>query len=189
MHLADAGTADVAAVEAEFQRLEAEANERLEHEGVSPDQITLERLIDMRYIGQWRSLAVAVSNPLDLEAAVKLFHDEHEREYNYRRDGAAVEIYQLNVRAIGITPKPEFKRHEVSNEKPSPASRRPVYFDAPAEALDTPVYDRADLSAGSTIPGPAIVNQLDATTVVPPGWSAEVDEWLNLRMSKTGEAQ
>jgi N-methylhydantoinase A len=189
MHLADAGTADVAAVEAEFQRLEAEANERLEHEGVSPDQITLERLIDMRYIGQWRSLAVAVSNPLDLEAAVNLFHNEHEREYNYRRDGAAVEIYQLNVRAIGITPKPEFKRHEVSNEKPSPASRRPVYFDEPAEALDTPVYDRVDLPAGCTIPGPAIVDQLDATTVVPPGWSAEVDEWLNLRMSKTGEAQ
>ncbi len=189
MHLADAGTANAQAVEEEFQRLDIEARERLESEGVPPEQITLERLIDMRYVGQWRSLSVSVDNPLDLEAAVDLFHNEHEREYNYRRDDAGVEIYQLNVRAIGIAPKPEFKRHAISGDEPVPEAMRSVHFDEADEAVQTPVYERGELPAGATIVGPAIIDQLDATTVVPPGWSAEVDEWLNLRMSKTEVAR
>lgn len=189
MHLADAGSASAQAVEAEFQKLEVEATTRLEHEGVASDQITLERLIDMRYVGQWRSLAVSVDNPLDLEAAVTRFHNEHEREYNYRRDGAAVEIYQLNVRAIGITAKPDFKRHAISGEHPVPETTRPVHFEESDTALDTPVYQREGLPAGATVEGPAIIDQLDSTTVVPPGWSAQVDEWLNLRMSQKEDAR
>lgn len=189
MHLADASSADVEAVEQEFGRLEAEARERLEHEGVEAESVSLERLIDMRYVGQWRSLTVSVDNPLKIDEAMARFHGEHEREYNFRRDDAPVEIYQLNVRAIGITPKPEFKRHEATGEMPPPDATRPVYFDEPAEALDTPVYDRAGLPAGARLTGPAIVNQLDSTTVVPPGWTAEVDEWLNLRMTKTEDSR
>jgi N-methylhydantoinase A len=188
MHLADAASADVDVVEQEFQRLEAEARERLDHEGVEAESVSLERLIDMRYAGQWRSLGVSVERPLDLEAAMARFHTEHKREYNYRRDDAPVEIYQLNVRAIGVTKKPEFKRHPVTGETPAPQSTRPVFFDESAEALDTPVYDRALLSAGVSLDGPAIVNQLDSTTVVPPGWTAEVDEWLNLRMTRREDA-
>ncbi len=189
MHLTDAASADVEAVEEEFGRLEAEAHERLEHEGVEAESISLERLIDMRYAGQWRSLSVSVESPLKLEDAMARFHGEHEREYNFRRDDAPVEIYQLNVRAIGITSKPEFKRHPLGGETPPPDATRPVYFDEPAEAFDTPVYDRAELPAGARLTGPAIVNQLDSTTVVPPGWTAEVDEWLNLRMTKTEDAR
>ena len=189
MHLADAGSADVEAVENEFKGLEAEARERLETEGVEADSISLERLIDMRYAGQWRSLGVSVDNPLNIEEAVTRFHNEHAREYNYRRDGASVEIYQLNVRAIGLTRKPEFKRHEATGTTPKPESRRTVYFDEPTDGFDTPVYDRAALPAGARLPGPAIVNQLDSTTVVPPGWTAQVDEWLNLRMTKTEDAR
>jgi N-methylhydantoinase A len=189
MHLADAGSADVEAVEAEFKKLEDEARERLRNEGVAEDSVSLERLIDMRYAGQWRSLTVAVDNPLELDQAMARFHSEHEREYNYRRDGAPVEIYQLNVRAIGLTPKPEFKRHEVTGVPAMPDATRPVYFDDPADSLDTPVYDRAGLAAGALLAGPAIVNQLDSTTVVPPGWTAEVDQWLNLRMTMTEDAR
>ena len=189
MHLARAGSADVAAVEQEFQGLEAEARERLRAEGVEADSISLERLIDMRYTGQWRSLTVSVESPLNIDDAVAHFHNEHAREYNYRREGAAVEIYQLNVRAIGITQKPEFKRHVATGVSPSPEATRPVYFDEPGEALDTPIYDRAALPAGALLPGPAVVTQLDSTTVVPPNWTAEVDEWLNLRMTKTEDVR
>ena len=189
MHLADAASADVEAVEQEFQALESEARQRLEHEGVEAESVSLERLIDMRYEGQWRSLGVSVDSPLNLDDAMARFHSEHEREYNFRRDGAPVEIYQLNVRAIGLTPKPEFKRHPVTGEPSVPAATRPVYYDEPAEALDTPVYERAAMPAGARVHGPAIVNQLDSTTVVPPGWTAEVDEWLNLRMTMTEDAR
>jgi N-methylhydantoinase A len=182
MYLARVDGADERALEAEFAKLEAEARERLAHEGVAPEQMSLQRLVDMRYLGQWRSLTVSVTAPLDLAAAVQTFHAEHEREYNYRRDGAPVEIYQLNVRAIGATAKPEFKRHETDGAVTAPASTRQVWFDEADEALDTPVHERSALPAGAVLEGPAIIDQLDSTTLVPPGWRAEVDEWLNIRM-------
>jgi N-methylhydantoinase A len=62
-----------------------------------------------------------------------------------------------------------------------PRSRRPVYFDA-GDAVDTPVYWRPDLAAGTAMQGPAIIDQLDSTTVVPPGVQFEIDKWLNIIM-------
>jgi N-methylhydantoinase A len=57
-----------------------------------------------------------------------------------------------------------------------------VYFDEPTE---TPIYAREDLPAGVTFEGPAVIDQLDTTTLVPPGVKAEVDEYLNIRMEVT----
>ena len=58
-----------------------------------------------------------------------------------------------------------------------------VLFDQVDEAVDTPVYDRSELPAGAEFEGPAVVEQLDSTTVVPPGVEVKVDEWLNIRMT------
>ena len=187
MYLTNVAAADPVAIEQAFARLEAEAQRLLADEGVPPEQRQVERGIDMRYLGQWRSLGVAVGSPLDLEAAVARFHSEHEREYSYRRDGAAVEIYRLNVKALGVTPKPEFQKHPKTGVAPVPRTTRPVWFDDSGSsgeplALDTPVYDRSTVAAGTVIRGPAIFEQLDSTVGVPPTWRAEVDEWLNIRM-------
>ena len=185
MFLARADAVDRDALEAEFARLEAEGRERLHAEGVPEAQMSIQRLVDMRYLGQWRSLTVPVSAPVDMEAAATRFHAEHERAYNYRRDGSPIEIYRLGVRAIGVTPKPELRRHERSGGPVSARGSRPVHFDASGTAVDTPLYLRSELPAGAELAGPAIVDQLDSTTVVPPGWRAEVDEWLNIRMHRT----
>jgi N-methylhydantoinase A len=182
MFLGHVGTVDLAALEAEFGKLEAEARERLGHEGVPEEQMSIQRLVDMRYVGQWRSLTVPVSAPADLDAAAARFHSEHEREYNYRRDGAPVEIYRLSVRAIGVTPKPELKRHELDGAGAKAQAARQVRFDETDAPAETPVFLRGELPAGTRIDGPAVIEQLDSTTVVPPGWRAEVDEWLNIRM-------
>jgi N-methylhydantoinase A len=173
---------DPVELEGEFGKLEAEARERLESEEVPEEQMSIQRLIDMRYLGQWRSLTIPVDAPVDLEDAASRFHSEHEREYNYRRDGAPVEIYRLNVRAVGVTPKPDLKRHDRNGAAARPSATRPVRFDETDAAVDTPVYARTELAAGTRLDGPAIVDQLDSTTLVPPGWRAEVDEWLNIRM-------
>ena len=145
--------------------------------------MSIQRLIDMRYLGQWRSLTIPVDAPVDLQAAVARFHAEHQREYNYRRDDAPVEIYRLNVRAVGVTPKPDLKARD-SNGSATPGAQgtRLVRFDELDERVETPVYLRSELPVGARLTGPAIVEQLDSTTVVPPGWRAEVDEWLNIRM-------
>jgi N-methylhydantoinase A len=138
----------------------------------------------MRYLGQWRSLSVPVDRPLaSMDAAVARFHAEHEREYSYRRDDAPVEIYQLQLSAVGVTPKPEFARHGKNGSSPPPeAASREVFFEEAGGFVTTPVYVREDLPAGARIPGPAVIDQLDSTTLVPPDVTAEVDEWLNIRM-------
>ena len=82
--------------------------------------------------------------------------------------------------ATGKTAEIELPRHERGGELPEPTERRDVYFDG--EAVETPVYERSDLPAGVRFEGPAVIDQLDTTTLVPPGVRAEVDEYLNIRL-------
>ena len=182
MYLARTDRVDLVALEEAFVALEAEARERLETEGVAEADMSFQRFLDMRYLGQWRSMSIAVGSPLDLTGAVTAFHEEHAREHNYRRDAAAVEVYRLNVRAIGVTPKAELRRHERNGAAPRPLGTRTIRFDELESPVATPVYDRSVLPAGSVLEGPTVVDQLDSTTLVPPGMSAEVDEWLNIRI-------
>src|SRR5207249_2803339 len=172
MFLAHVDTVDRNALEAEFGKLEAEGGERLAAEGVPEEQMSIQRLVDMRYLGQWRSLTVPVSAPVDVADAIARFHAEHERAYNYRRDGSPVEIYRLSVRAVGVTPKPQLRRHELNGGGAAATGSRLVHFDSSGGAVEAPLYVRSDLPAGAQIGGPAIIDQLDSTTVVPPGWRA-----------------
>jgi N-methylhydantoinase A len=178
MFLRPAGDADTSELDEAFERLETKGRELLASEGVDEGGVTLERSIAMRYLGQWRSLQVAFDG--DLEAAVERFHDEHEREFSYRRDDAPVELYRLQLVATGKTAEIELPRHERGGELPEPTERRDVFFDG--EAVETPVYERSDLPAGVRFEGPAVIDQLDTTTLVPPGVRAEVDEYLNIRL-------
>jgi len=182
MYLARADQVDPADVERELVVLEAEARERLDAEGVPATEMQLHRFLDMRYLGQWRSMSIPVVSPVDLAAAVAVFHAEHEREHNYRRDQAAVEIFRLNVRAIGRTPKADLRRHQRNGARPPVEDERLVIFDEASEPVTTPVFARERLTAGSRFEGPAVIEQLDSTTLVPPEVAAEVDEWLNLRV-------
>jgi N-methylhydantoinase A len=172
---------DPAVIERELEMLDAEGRALLEAEGVPAEGMQLVRSIDMRYQGQWRSMTVEVPRPLrDLDPVIARFHDEHEREHSYRRDGAPVEIYRLNLTALGATEKAELPRHALNGSMPEPRERRTVVFDEPVE---TPVYERSSLGAGASFTGPAVIDQLDSTILVPPDAHVEVDEWLNVRMS------
>ncbi len=190
MFLRPADAADDEELEAAFGRLEARGRDLLEAEGVETEEVRLERSIAMRYLGQWRSMEVAVEAGQDLETAVARFHDEHEREFSYRRDDAPVELYRLQLSAVGVTP--ELKLPEAEPDPgaalPEPAERRPVWFDGFDEPHDTPVFARDDLPAGVSFTGPAVLDQLDTTTLVPPGVDAEVDPFGNLRMTIAPEA-
>ena len=180
---------DGADVEQRFVVLEEEARERMRVERVPDEDVTLQRTIDMRYAGQWRSIAVPVTGPVErLDPLVATFHYEHEREHSYRRDGTPVEVYRLNLRAVGKTRKAELGRHAPGGEMPEPIARRPVHFGGYDAAQDSPVFRRDDLPAGVSFDGPAIVEQLDSTIVVPPGVRADVDEHLILRLTIDGSA-
>jgi N-methylhydantoinase A len=175
-------------VEKAFTELEAEAAERLRVEGVPEDRIELQRTIDMRYAGQWRSIAVPVDGSVtSFDDVVSTFEDEHEREHSYRREGSPIEIYRLNLRALGVTRKAELPAHDDDARLPEPGSTRPVRFQD--EAVDTPIYRRDTLGSGVSFEGPAIVEQLDSTVAVPPGVLAEVDEYRNIRLTIEGSDQ
>ena len=179
-YFAAADDADPAVIEAEFGKLETLALERLAHEGVASADIVLQRSIDMMYQGQWRSLGVAAPSPIGaMRDLTEAFHRSHEREYNFRRDEAPIGLFRLNLKAIGMVPKAELAAHAPTGATPQPTSRRPVWFDADV-GVDTPVYERADLPAGFSLKGPAVVEQVDSTVVIPPGTTASVDKYLNI---------
>lgn len=185
MLLGSASEVDPQQVEERFVALEAEARELLGAEGISEEGMQLERSIDMRYLGQWRSMTIPVDSPVtSLEPAIAEFHTEHERVHNYRRDDAPVEIYRLNLRALGAVDKAQLPTYPLDGAAlPSPRESRPVLFDTVEKPVKTPVFDRSTLPAGARFEGPAVIDQFDSTTVVPPDVSVEIDEWLNIRMT------
>jgi N-methylhydantoinase A len=184
-YLTTADRASSAALEEEFAKLEAEARERLATEGITGDRVQLRRLMDMRYVGQWRSLTVPVSTPLEenLDASLDRFHAEHEREYAFSDRDQAVEIYGLRVVGLGLVDKPEFPKLDAkAGLDAARTGSREVYFGEAGGFLDAAIYDRLALPAGATFDGPAIVEQMDSTVVVPPGWRAAVDDYGNIVM-------
>lgn len=185
MFLVAAADADPQELESAFARMEDKGRTLLEGEGVTPDDVRLERSIAMRYLGQWRSMEVVVTQDSGLDAAIEQFHDAHEREYSYRRDDTPVELYRLQLMATGPAADLRLPEDEPDEDAamPEPAETRPVWFDGQDEPQDTPVYARDDLRAGMTFTGPAVIEQLDTTTLIPPGVNAEVDRTGTVRMT------
>ncbi|MEW6301515.1 MAG: hydantoinase/oxoprolinase family protein, partial [Thermodesulfobacteriota bacterium] len=169
-------------LEAEFQAMEAELFDQLRRENVREHDIELLRYLDMRYLGQWRSLTVPYPRPGgDPAHLLSAFHREHEREFAYSQPDLPVEIFGLRVTAVGKIPKPQPPVYETRPGAAAPRKGvRPVYFAGAGGFVETPVFDRWALPAGLTMHGPAIVEQLDSTTVIPPGVRVEVDAYLNI---------
>lgn len=149
-------------------------------EGYDPARLSLRRGLDMRYRGQSHELTVGVSPEMDAAALTEAFHAVHAARYGYARPEAAVELVTARLSAVAPSAGLRLPRHEPGGRDPSAAmiGRRPVRFAAGfAEAT---LYERAQLRPGNALAGPAVVYQYDTTTIVPPGWSAAVDEGENL---------
>jgi N-methylhydantoinase A len=162
-----------------FVEMEEEIGERLDQEGIDPDQVRVDRQVRMRYAGQWRSLEVTCSKPIDDIGPVKeRFHEEHERAYAYSDTDEEVEIYGLNITGQGIVDKPSFP--EIEESAGSPVTTRQAYFESTGGYVDTDIYERSSLGSGTNINGPAIVQQMDSTVMIPPKMDATVDDIGNI---------
>ena len=145
-----------------------------------------ERAIEMRYYGQ--SFELTVDAPVGeadhtwMSALLEKFHVSHERAYGFRVDAEPIEIVNLRSTAVGEIRKLGLKKLEPGGRSMDAAvkSERPVYFNAQTGFVATPVFDRVKLPAGAEIEGPAIIEEKDSTTVVLPGWKAQVDPYGNL---------
>jgi N-methylhydantoinase A len=173
---------DVQAAGEVFAALEQRAADDFKAEGFS-EAPQLVRSIDMRYVGQNWELNVSMPggdlSPDDFAAAEKLFEEEHERFYGYSIPGEELEMLTFNVAAVGTRHSIELPRLEPGGT-PEPVARRPVTFGVEDGPVETAVYRRDDFGAGAEISGPAVIGQNDATTLLPPGATARVDDYGNL---------
>ena len=179
--LADVDLAEVNALRA---RLADEAEATLAGEGYGPDARTLTWEADLRYVGQSFELTIPLTDcPLTRAALHELgetFGQEHERTYGHRANDEPVELVNLRLTACGIPAGPRVpERIRVDRARKSAGTSRRAYFGRKHGWLETPVIDRGALRDISG-EGPLIVEEYDATTVVPPGAHATLDLWENI---------
>ncbi len=179
-----------------YRQLEARAREELSAEGMNAAEARFFREIDLRYAGQGYELRT----PLDglfverltlesLSATRARFDERHAQIHGHAAANRPVEVvsYRLRIRVAVPRYRPE---PELPPRSPRPVSEaekgsRKLYLNA-ATAVEATLYERDRLEVGSAITGPAIVEQFDATTVIPPGWRARVDAYRNLMLERDG---
>jgi len=175
-----------ASLDALFADFAAEGDARLTRDGVAHADRLMLRSVDLRYHGQSFELSVTVPpSPLsaaDIDRMPAEFHASHERAYGYSAPDDPVELVNVRLAAVGVTPKP--RRAPLAEGGRSAAAavkgRRDVWFAEANGFRETVVLDRAKLLRGNVIEGPAMIEEHDASTLVHPGWKATVDEHANL---------
>ena len=124
-----------------------------------------------------------------LPAAVDRFHAAYEQMCGFSFAGRKqVRLSRLSVTATGVLPKPPLPRLTKQAGCADPAGRRRVFFFTPDGFVDCPISQRLALGTGVTLNGPAVVEQYDATTLIPPSWRAVVDEYGSLILSRDQSA-
>jgi N-methylhydantoinase A len=175
--------ADLAAVNRCLAELDAAGQGRMREEGVLARDVRVAYAADMRYVGQAYELEVPITAPVTPERVpeiVAAFHAVHERVYGYARAQQPVEF--VNFRAVHTFPLPRPVLAPAARDGSLHAAvigERRAYFDG---FVPTAIYERARLPPGARLAGPAIVEQPDTTTVIPPGVVAVVDDAGNLRL-------
>ena len=162
-----------------FGRLEDEARAQLAAEGFTGASVRIALSADCRYQGQSFELTVPVTASVTIDEA---FGREHERTYGHRAGvDEPVEIVSLRVVGQGLSDRPRVpERVQIGRSAGAVAGTRRVYFGPDAGWLPTPVLARGDLALQRE--GPAIIEEYDATCVVPPGARAGLDAYGNIVM-------
>jgi N-methylhydantoinase A len=162
-------------LEKEFRKLETTAKKEFATErwrGVPH----YERSLDLRYCGQGYELNVPAGGDV-----VARFHEEHQHRYGYHHAGREIELVTLRLRAkvktekLDVAKAPKSARTSI---KALPVERASVIFQG--RGKPTPVYERGDLVPEQLLPGPAVITEYSATTVIPPGKKFRIDQEGNL---------
>jgi N-methylhydantoinase A len=177
------GDADPGEVGSILEALGERASAWLDAEGIPEDARSITYTADMRYHRQGYEIPVAI-DPDEvrggLDALEERFNLLHEQLYGFRMPGTASEIVNLRAIGSGAVPKPELPVGELGDADASGAVAEEHEIVFKGERLETKIYDRAKLAPGHRFDGPAIVTEFDSTTVVLPGYGAEVDVNFNI---------
>jgi N-methylhydantoinase A/oxoprolinase/acetone carboxylase beta subunit len=176
-----------ARLEAEFRALEEKSRRDMLEDGFSLRDVLLERSLDCRYLGQSYEIEVPYRRARTLnQSFLEGFHSRHKRLYSYRHDDRPVEIVNVRIKAVAVTPKlPLVREPRAAGLDPKAVVRRQKIHTGRA-VREGAVYDRARLRPGNAARGPALVIDPESTTFLPPGYVCRVDPYLNLVIRKAG---
>jgi len=173
-----------------FERLINRAYSDMQDEGFRPEDVRLNFEVQMRYGGQlWEQIIYTdvshISTIEDLRSLLRAFEDYYENTYGFAAmyPQSGFEIINLVVNSAVSVPKPSIKKSVLDKDLSTAyKGKRDVYFNGRFE--ETRIYDMTKLKAGNFIEGPAIAEGVDTTVVVPPGFTLEVDEFLNMILTE-----
>ena len=181
-----------------YNGLESTLYSMLKADGFKKEEISLERAADCRYEGQGYELVTPYPNADEIskkdfsEVLANNFHAEHEKQYGKSFAEKNIQIVNIRARGRGATARVKtsnLKKMNITENKAEPCSSSGAYFlsDGKLLHLETPRYSRKDLLPGHNILGPAIIDQMDSTTVVLPDWKAAIDQMGNIIISRGAE--
>ncbi|HEX2510112.1 MAG TPA: hydantoinase/oxoprolinase family protein, partial [Microvirga sp.] len=166
-----ASTFDEDAVNTVLAELEAEGRKHLREAGIADRDVVVERTADMRLVGQMHDISVPLpSGPIDAGSFEQIrasFTKVYSARYTSVYEGARLEAINFRVRCAGPTPELSLKGATGGGGKGKVKGTRRVWFEH--RFAQATVYDRYALETGDRIKGPAIVEERESTTIVPPG--------------------
>jgi N-methylhydantoinase A len=156
-----------------LKELSVNATNNLKDQGVSEEEVLLTWNVDMRYSGQSHELSISLKRNTEnlTSSSIDLFESIHEESFGYRLDGRKVEWVTVRVVAQSSSNEYHPYKHPVIEET-SPIGERIVLL-SDGESVTAEVYQRETLGIGQQISGPSIIEQIDTTTYISPGWNAE----------------
>ena len=184
---------DLAELNRALDEMEAEARRTLEAEGIPADRVTIERGMDLRYLGQHHEVPVLVPageiTSETLPEIARRFHEAHQRLFLYSEPGSPLESINVRLTAIGAIPKTPLVSWPAGGPDASAAIKetRPAYFGEAGGWVDTPIYDGRKLQAGNRIAGPAIIEEVTTTIIICPNDLAEIDRLGNVVIEVKGK--
>jgi N-methylhydantoinase A len=171
--------ADPAAVEAAFVALEQKGAAMLDRAAIAPERRRFERSVDARYPRQSYELAVPVpARPVEratLQTIAETFHDRHRHTYGHDNRAEPVQIVSIRLAAIGTIPPLVIRDRPAVAEADAVKSKRRLWFHETG-AVDAKIYDRRRMPPGMAVASPAVIESLESTILVPPGWQAKMNE-------------
>jgi N-methylhydantoinase A len=176
---ATAEVTDPAALEAAFIALESKGDAMLNRAGIAPERRRFERFVDARYPRQSYELLVPVPrHPVDRATMMKIaetFHDRHLQTYGHDNRAEAVQIVSVRLAVIGTIP-PLVVRDIPARAGADPVKcERELWF-RETGAVDAKIYDRRLMPSALVVEGPVVIESLESTILVPPGWKAEMND-------------
>ena len=177
-----------------YSQLEQRATDTLFESNIDATHLTVERTVDARYSGQSFELPISIQNNISKDDCVSLirnrFNAAHKSFYGYDKPAEEIELVTFRIKASLPSTQPHLINPSENKFSKVPAAQgtRRVYFTTSDSFIECPIYRRTELGYGCQINGPAIVEQMDTTTIIPPDFQMSVDPWENLILQQIEKA-